>query len=299
MHDGLMVSVSGVRGRVGDALTPECVATFAAGFGAWAHRQPGASRTRGGGARLPRVGADVPPRGARGAAVGGLRRDRCRDSRRRPPSSWRSSTITRPAGLRSPRATTRSSGTRSSSSARAGSFWTADEGRANAPGGRGRASRAPTWDSLGSVAQDDRGGRAAHRRWCSALPCIDVPAIRAAPIPRRARLRARRRRRDHSGAARAARLRRSPRSTWRPMAAFRARRSRSPRTSASWRRSCGRERLRMWDSRPIPTSTGWPSCRTLARAIGEDWTLALAGALGAAEPPGPVGRKPVDEPDRR
>ena len=31
-----MVSVSGVRGRVGDALTPEVVTRFAAGFGAWA-----------------------------------------------------------------------------------------------------------------------------------------------------------------------------------------------------------------------------------------------------------------------
>jgi len=30
-----MVSVSGVRGRVGEALTPEIVAKFAAGFGAW------------------------------------------------------------------------------------------------------------------------------------------------------------------------------------------------------------------------------------------------------------------------
>ena len=35
-YDGLMVSVSGIRGRVGDALTPEVVARFAAGFGAWA-----------------------------------------------------------------------------------------------------------------------------------------------------------------------------------------------------------------------------------------------------------------------
>ncbi|HUF28242.1 MAG TPA: phosphoglucosamine mutase [Gemmatimonadaceae bacterium] len=35
-YEGLMVSVSGVRGRVGEALTPEIVATFAAGFGAWA-----------------------------------------------------------------------------------------------------------------------------------------------------------------------------------------------------------------------------------------------------------------------
>jgi phosphomannomutase len=34
--EGLMVSVSGVRGRVGAGLTPEVVATYAAGFGAWA-----------------------------------------------------------------------------------------------------------------------------------------------------------------------------------------------------------------------------------------------------------------------
>jgi phosphomannomutase len=33
---GLMVSVSGIRGRVGEALTPEVVDRFAAGFGAWA-----------------------------------------------------------------------------------------------------------------------------------------------------------------------------------------------------------------------------------------------------------------------
>jgi phosphomannomutase len=32
---GLMVSVSGVRGRVGEALTPEVVARFAGAFGAW------------------------------------------------------------------------------------------------------------------------------------------------------------------------------------------------------------------------------------------------------------------------
>lgn len=34
-YGNLMVSVSGVRGRVGDGLTPETVARFAAGFGAW------------------------------------------------------------------------------------------------------------------------------------------------------------------------------------------------------------------------------------------------------------------------
>ncbi|HSU96419.1 MAG TPA: phosphoglucosamine mutase [Gemmatimonadaceae bacterium] len=35
-YPGLMVSVSGVRGRVGEALTPEIVSRFAAGFGSWA-----------------------------------------------------------------------------------------------------------------------------------------------------------------------------------------------------------------------------------------------------------------------
>src|SRR4029079_12049727 len=35
-YENLMVSVFGVRGRVGHGLTPEIVAKFAAGFGAWA-----------------------------------------------------------------------------------------------------------------------------------------------------------------------------------------------------------------------------------------------------------------------
>ena len=43
MYEGLMVSVSGVRGRVGHALTPEIVAKFASGFGAWA-LAPGRSK---------------------------------------------------------------------------------------------------------------------------------------------------------------------------------------------------------------------------------------------------------------
>jgi phosphomannomutase len=36
--DGLMVSVSGIRGRVAAGLTPEVVAEYAAAFGAWAQR---------------------------------------------------------------------------------------------------------------------------------------------------------------------------------------------------------------------------------------------------------------------
>ena len=43
-YEGLMVSVSGVRGRVGEALTPEVMAKFAAGFGAWARQRSGDAR---------------------------------------------------------------------------------------------------------------------------------------------------------------------------------------------------------------------------------------------------------------
>ena len=44
--EGLMVSVSGVRGRIGEALTPEIIAQFAAGFGAWAKRNAGRGPAR-------------------------------------------------------------------------------------------------------------------------------------------------------------------------------------------------------------------------------------------------------------
>ncbi len=44
--EGLMVSVSGVRGRVGEALTPEIVARYAAGFGAWARGHTAGKRAR-------------------------------------------------------------------------------------------------------------------------------------------------------------------------------------------------------------------------------------------------------------
>jgi phosphomannomutase len=44
-YPGLMVSVSGVRGRVGDALTPEIVTKFAAGFGHWALARDSAKQT--------------------------------------------------------------------------------------------------------------------------------------------------------------------------------------------------------------------------------------------------------------
>ncbi len=53
---GLMVSVSGIRGRVGDALTPEVVSRYAAAFGAWSVAQ--------GGSRAVVVGRDSRVSGA-------------------------------------------------------------------------------------------------------------------------------------------------------------------------------------------------------------------------------------------
>lgn len=41
---GLMVSVSGIRGRVGEGLTPDVVAQYAAAFGAWSAGQGGSRR---------------------------------------------------------------------------------------------------------------------------------------------------------------------------------------------------------------------------------------------------------------
>ena len=74
---GLMVSVSGIRGRVGEALTPEVVARYAAAFGAWSLAQGGsrADRRR---ARQPRLGPDVPPHRRRPLQIGRLRRHRHR-----------------------------------------------------------------------------------------------------------------------------------------------------------------------------------------------------------------------------
>ena len=66
----LMVSVSGVRGRVGEGLTPEVIGYFAAAFGAYVRRcGPGRTVVIG---RDSRVQGDVRARRDRRAAVGGV-----------------------------------------------------------------------------------------------------------------------------------------------------------------------------------------------------------------------------------
>jgi phosphomannomutase len=171
--DGLMVSVSGVRGRVGEALTPEVVATFAAAFGAWAargrntaivvgrdSRVSGPMFTRAVHAALESVGCTVIDVGMAPTptiqlavehhhAAGGLAITASHN-----PIEWNALKFIGPSGL----------------------FLSADEGaamRALLDAGIPRA----TWDRLGTVVTDE-GAVARHVAQVLALPFLDVHAIR-------------------------------------------------------------------------------------------------------------------------
>ena len=69
--NGLVVSVSGFRGRVGDPLTPELVCSLAAAFGAFLGRSAGAGAARGGDILIGRDSRTSGPMFA-GAASSGL-----------------------------------------------------------------------------------------------------------------------------------------------------------------------------------------------------------------------------------
>ncbi len=177
--DGLMVSVSGVRGRVGEALTPEVVTTFAAAFGAWA--LAGADR----GAKRPRVvvgrdsrvsgpmfhravlaalqsvGCDIIDVGIAPTptiqlaveslhAAGGLAITASHN-----PIEWNALKFIAPTGL----------------------FLSAEEGAAMRAGMERGIPRA-SWDHLGEV-ELDREAVARHIDRILELPYIDVEAIRA------------------------------------------------------------------------------------------------------------------------
>ncbi|HEX6965622.1 MAG TPA: phosphoglucosamine mutase [Gemmatimonadaceae bacterium] len=174
MYDGLMVSVSGVRGRVGEALTPEIIARFAAGFGAWAVSRNGNRRivvgrdSRVSGpmfhhavlAALQSVGCDVIDVGLaptptiqlaveHAHAAGGLAITASHN-----PIEWNALKFIGPSGL----------------------FLDGAEGaemRRTVEEGFARA----TWDQLGSV-EPDRGAIERHIERVLALPFIDVDAIR-------------------------------------------------------------------------------------------------------------------------
>jgi len=172
--DGLMVSVSGVRGRVGEALTPEVVATFAAAFGAWASRSgnrrvvvgrdsrvSGPMFTRIVHGALESVGCTVIDIGMAPTptiqlavehhhAAGGLGITASHN-----PIEWNALKFIGPSGL----------------------FLSAAEGaamRALLDTGIPRA----TWDRLGAIEQDDEA-IVRHIAQVLALPWLDVDGIRA------------------------------------------------------------------------------------------------------------------------
>ena len=175
MHDGLMVSVSGVRGRVGEALTPEVIARYAAGFGAWAiargkgrtvvvgrdSRVSGPMFHRATLAALQSVGADVVDVGLAPTptiqlavehhhAAGGLAITASHN-----PIEWNALKFIGASGL----------------------FLDGDEGKAMRAVVDGTIPRA-AWSALGAV-REDRDAIARHIAAVLALPMIDVARIRA------------------------------------------------------------------------------------------------------------------------
>ncbi|MBV6520625.1 MAG: Phosphoglucosamine mutase [Gemmatimonadaceae bacterium] len=176
---GLMVSVSGVRGRVGEGLTPEVVARYAAGFGVWSlarstsraivvgrdSRVSGPMMHRLVTGSLQAAGADVVDIGMaptptvqlaveEHGAAGGLAITASHN-----PIEWNALKFIGSAGL----------------------FLDPDEsGSMRAFIDRG--VRFPTWESLGSVRQDD-GAVARHVERILALPFVDVGGIRRRRFP--------------------------------------------------------------------------------------------------------------------
>jgi phosphomannomutase len=174
-QNGLMVSVSGVRGRVGEALTPEVVAGYAAAFGAWAlGRNPAKpiiigrdSRVSGPmfhraamaalqsvGARIIDIGLTTTPTCQLAVehhhAAGGIMLSASHN-----PIEWNALKFIGASGL----------------------FLEAGEGtemRALLERGIPRV----TWDKLGTV-ESDTGAAQRHIEKILALPYVDVAAIRA------------------------------------------------------------------------------------------------------------------------
>ena len=178
--DGLMVSVSGIRGRVGEALTPEIVVRYAAAFGAWSarraqFRQRGRARvvvgrdSRVSGpmfhravlAALQSVGCDVIDIGLTTTptcqlavehhhAAGGLMISASHN-----PIEWNALKFIGPTGL----------------------FLEASEG-ADMRSLIETGTPAASWDKLGAIEADDRA-IARHIERVLAIPYLDVAGIRS------------------------------------------------------------------------------------------------------------------------
>jgi phosphomannomutase len=180
--DGLMVSVSGIRGRVGEALTPDVVARYAAAFGAWSAARATASNAGQKPARivvgrdsrvsgpmfhrvvlaaLQSVGCDIIDIGLTTTptcqlaveyhhAAGGLMISASHN-----PIEWNALKFIGPTGL----------------------FLEASEGAEMRALLDGEIPRV-TWDRLGSIEIDDRA-IARHIDRVLAIPYLDVAGIRA------------------------------------------------------------------------------------------------------------------------
>ena len=173
-YDDLMVSVSGVRGRVGAGLTPEVIAKFAAGFGAWAGKgTSGASIVVGRDSRvsgpmfhrvvlsaLQSVGCNIIDVGMAPTptiqlavehhrAAGGLAITASHN-----PIEWNALKFIGPSGL----------------------FLDATEGAAMRAVVEGKIPRA-TWDKLGEFVPDPQAVER-HQKMILALPFLDVDGIR-------------------------------------------------------------------------------------------------------------------------
>jgi phosphomannomutase len=175
-NNGLMVSVSGIRGRVGESLTPEVVARFAAGFGAWSaqsskgqseivvgrdSRVSGPMFHRATVAALQSVGCRVIDIGLTTTptcqlavehhhAAGGLMISASHN-----PIEWNALKFIGSSGL----------------------FLEAKEGAAMRALVDGSIPRA-TWDRLGTVTQDDHAAER-HLERVLEIPYLDVKGIRA------------------------------------------------------------------------------------------------------------------------
>src|SRR3954466_4705717 len=172
--EALMVSVSGIRGRVGYSLTPEVVATYAAAFGAWSaargksravvvgrdSRVSGPMFHRSVVAALQSVGCTVLDIGLTTTpscqlavehhhAAGGLMISASHN-----PIEWNALKFIGPSGL----------------------FLDAAEGAAMRALMESGVARA-TWDRLGAV-EPDPGAMERHLDLVLALPFLDVAAIR-------------------------------------------------------------------------------------------------------------------------
>ncbi len=173
--DGLVVSVSGFRGRVGDPLTPELVCALASAFGAFLEksgrrgdvligrdtRTSGRMLANAAASGLVSVGRNVVDLGVvatptlmlavgRDEAAGGIAVTASHN-----PSDWNALKLAAPEGT----------------------FLDADAMRAFLDFALGDEVRRAPWDALGIV-REDRGAADRHLRAVLGLPQLDVRAIR-------------------------------------------------------------------------------------------------------------------------